>query len=106
MLIVDEHCLAELIFDCLNECISNRLVLNSPITLGYTLSSEAFEFVPQVGVFEIVSDPMEPENLVNAQVVLMPPVAWCSNLIPVTIGGDYNRFTNFLLLLFSNNNVT
>jgi len=57
--------------------------------LGYSEFSEAFNFAPQSGVWEVrkTSDPEH--GMVNRQVLLSDPIYWCSTKeATVNLGGD------------------
>ena len=55
----------------------------------YPEFSEAPNFVPQVGVWEVRNSGDVLHGMVNRQVVLSQPCDWCKNTIPVNIGGNY-----------------
>ena len=58
---------------------------------GYPINSEAFNFVPQVGVWEVKQSGIKGHGKVNRQVMLHEGCYWCdAGSRPVNIGGNYN----------------
>ena len=59
---------------------------------GYAEYSEAYNFAPQIGVFEIRDSGDPSHGQVNMQVILHQALDWCGSpaLRPVTLGGNYN----------------
>ncbi len=72
---------------------------------GYKKFEEAFNFVPQIGSFEIVQEDSKTHNKVNRQTVLQPPVYWAkpggiynATRTPITLGLSHT-FSIFILLI-------
>ncbi|KAK2182461.1 hypothetical protein NP493_353g05016 [Ridgeia piscesae] len=62
---------------------------------SYAEFNEAFNFAPQVGVWEVRRTNDRHHGNVNRQVILHQPCDWCTNRIPINIGGNY-KWTNLL----------
>ena len=56
--------------------------------------SEAPNFAPQVGVWEVRISNFPGRFKVNRQVILNQPVDWCGGSIPTNMGGNYNWWGN------------
>ena len=57
---------------------------------AYEVGQEAFNFVPQTGVWEVRKTTSSKHTQVNRQVLLQAPVKWCeSSPSPINVGGDF-----------------
>ena len=68
------------------------------VRLDYPEFSEAANFVPQVGVWEVRKSGDAGHGKVNRQVILHQPVDWCVNRIPINIGGNSSWYVIIMLL--------
>ena len=73
----------------------NELI--SHVLAAYPLYSEAYNFVPQIGVWEVRDSNDSVHGKVNAQVILHRPVDWCNanpviknKYVTINLGGDFN----------------
>ena len=58
---------------------------------AYDEFSEAFNFAPQTGVWEVRHSHDPAHKMINRQVILHKPVYWCdTKTVPLSIGGDYS----------------
>lgn len=63
---------------------------------GYPEYMEAYNFAPQVGVWEVRQTNDPAHKMVNRQVLLHDPITWCARVpTTVNVGGDHAWSVNF-----------